>query len=96
MKSHSYTQTTPVCTQDSLNDCVADSIMDGLPVSAADEELVLRAVEIRQMVARYEVLAKKREAGSWRGPEQAVTAFRLMNKVEFKLNTVEPILRCCY
>ena len=85
-----------MCTQDSLNDCVADSIMDGLLVSTADEELVLRADERRQMVARYEVLAKKREAGSWPGPEQAVTAFRLANKVEFKLNTVEPILRCCY
>lgn len=32
--------------------------MDSLPISAADEELVLRA-EKKQMVPRYEVRAKK-------------------------------------
>lgn len=32
--------------------------MDSLPIGTADEELVLRADERRQMVARHEALAK--------------------------------------
>lgn len=56
-KSGWYTQTRPVCTQDSVHNCITDPIMDGLPIGTADEELVLRA-EKRQMVARHEVRAK--------------------------------------
>lgn len=45
-------------TQDSRHNCIADPIVDGLPIGTADEELVLRADERRQMVAQHEVLAK--------------------------------------
>lgn len=52
------TQTRPVCSQDALHNCITDLIMDSLPIGTADEELVLRADERRQMVAQHEVLAK--------------------------------------
>lgn len=47
-----------MCTKYSLHNCITDSVVDSLPISAADEELVLRA-EKKQMVPRYEVRAKK-------------------------------------
>lgn len=37
--------TAPVSTKDSVDDGVADTIVDGLPIGTADEELVLRAKE---------------------------------------------------
>lgn len=56
-KSGYYTETRPVCTQDSVHNCITNPIVDGLSISTADEELVLRA-ERRQMVARHEARAK--------------------------------------
>lgn len=47
-----------MCPQDARHNCIADPIMDSLPIGTADEELVLRADERRQMVARHEVVAK--------------------------------------
>lgn len=47
-----------MCAQDSRYNCIADPIVDGLLIGTADEELVLRADERRQMVAQHEVLAK--------------------------------------
>ena len=44
-KSACYTQTRPVCTQDSVHNCITDPIMDGLPIGTADEELVLKGRE---------------------------------------------------
>lgn len=37
--------TAPVSTKDSVDDGVTDTIVDGLPIGTADEELVLRAKE---------------------------------------------------
>lgn len=56
-KSGYYTGTRPVCTQDSIHNCITNPIVDGLSISTADEELVLRAKR-RQMVARHEARAK--------------------------------------
>lgn len=53
---YKYCKIRPVCTQDSIYNCISDPIMDGFPIGTADEELVLRA-ERRQMVAQYEVRA---------------------------------------
>lgn len=58
MKTGQCARTIPVGTQDSIHNGIANPIIDGLFIRTADEELVLRADERRQMVARHEVLAK--------------------------------------
>lgn len=44
---------TPVCTQDPGHDGISDPVIDRLPVGTADEELVLRAEERKQMAAQH-------------------------------------------
>lgn len=54
---------TPVCSQDPGHDCISDPVIDRLPVGTADEELVLRADERKQMAAQHAALASRRYTG---------------------------------
>lgn len=52
-----------MCTQDPGHYCISDPIIDSFPVGAADEELVLRADERKQMAAQHAALARCRYTG---------------------------------
>lgn len=56
-------QNRPVCTQDPGHYCISDPIIDRFPVGTADEELVLRADERKQMAAQHAALASCRYTG---------------------------------